>query len=71
MGRRNEETEGEKWRKGKRQRESHYLLNKHRKKDQKAHISVFPDCPVAETVLPMQGAWVRSLIGELDPICCN
>ena len=23
------------------------------------------------SVLPMQGAWVRSLVRELDPSCCN
>ena len=26
--------------------------------------------PVAKTGLPMQGARVRSLVGELDPTCC-
>ena len=28
----------------------------------------FPGGPVAKTVLPMQEAWVRSLVRELDPI---
>ena len=31
----------------------------------------FPAGPVATTVLPMQGAWVRSLVRELDPTRCN
>ena len=32
----------------------------------------FPGGPVAKTPpLPMQGAWVRSLLRELDPTCCN
>lgn len=30
-----------------------------------------PDCPVAKTLLPMQEAWVQSLIRELDPACLN
>ena len=29
----------------------------------------FPGGPVGKTVLPMQGAQVRSLVGELDPAC--
>ena len=29
----------------------------------------FPGGPVAKTVLPMQGAWVRPLVRELDLIC--
>ena len=31
----------------------------------------FPGGPVAKTMLPMQGAWVRSLVRGLDPTCCN
>ena len=31
----------------------------------------FPDGPVADSVLPMLGASVRSLVRELDPTCCN
>ena len=31
----------------------------------------FPGGPVAKTVLPMQGAQVLSLAGELDFICHN
>ena len=27
--------------------------------------------PVVKTVLPVQGAQVRSLVRELDPACCN
>ena len=27
--------------------------------------------PVAKALLPKQGAQVRSLVGELDPTCCN
>ena len=27
--------------------------------------------PVAKTQLPVQGAWVWSLVGELDPTCRN
>ena len=27
--------------------------------------------PVAKTALPMKEAWVRSLVGELDPTCRN
>ena len=26
---------------------------------------------VQESLLPMQGTWVRSLLGELDPTCQN
>ena len=29
----------------------------------------FPGGPVTKTVLPMQGAWVRPLVRELDLIC--
>ena len=29
------------------------------------------DGPVAKTLLPMQGGWVQSLVGELDPIYHN
>ena len=29
----------------------------------------FPGGPVAKTVLPMHGAWVPSLVRELDPTC--
>jgi len=31
----------------------------------------FPGGPVAKTVLPRQGAWVQSLVRELDPTCHN
>ena len=31
----------------------------------------FPGGPVAKTQLPIEGAWVRFLPGELDPTCCN
>ena len=31
----------------------------------------FPGGPLADSTLPMQGAWVWSLAGELDPTCCN
>ena len=33
----------------------------------------FPGGPVAvaDSVLPLQGAWAQSLIGELDPACRN
>ena len=32
----------------------------------------FPGGMVAKTLhLPMQGAWVRSMVRELDPTCCN
>ena len=31
----------------------------------------FPGDPVAKTVLPVDGAWVRFLVRELDPTCCN
>ena len=31
----------------------------------------FPGGPVAKTVLPMQGTWVRPLVRELDPTSCN
>ena len=31
----------------------------------------FPGGPVAKTVLPVQGAWVKSLVRELDPTCRN
>ena len=30
----------------------------------------FPGGPVAKTVLPMQGVWVRSLVRDLDPTSC-
>ena len=29
----------------------------------------FPGGPVGKTALPMQGAQVQSLVGELDPTC--
>ena len=32
---------------------------------------LFPGGPVAKTLLPKQGAQVRSLINKLDPMCCN
>ena len=28
-------------------------------------------CSGWDSTLPMQGAWVPSLVGELDPMCCN
>ena len=31
----------------------------------------FPGGPVVKTVFPMQGTRVPSLVGELDPKCCN
>ena len=31
----------------------------------------FPGGAVAETALPMHGAWVLSLVWELDPTCHN
>ena len=31
----------------------------------------FPGGPVAKTLLPIQGAWVPSLVRELDPTCPN
>ena len=31
----------------------------------------FPGGPVAKTLLPMQGAWIQSLIRELDSACHN
>ena len=34
-------------------------------------VEGFPGGPVAKTVLPMPGAWVRSLIRELDPTYRN
>ena len=40
---------------------SHY---KHRTRN-------FPDGSVTKTALPKQGAQVWSLVGELDPSCCN
>ena len=30
-----------------------------------------PGSPVAETVLPLQRAWVQFLVRELDPVCHN
>ena len=33
-----------------------------------SHQGDFPGGPI---VLPMQGAWVQSLVRELKPICCN
>ena len=38
----------------------------------KRHLQDFPDEPVVKTLeLPMQEAWVQSLVGELSPTCCN
>ena len=34
---------------------------------QKRIMGDFPGGPVGKTVLPVQGAWVRFLVGELDP----
>ena len=34
-------------------------------------IRDIPSGPVAKTVLPMQGASIKSPVRELDPICCN
>ena len=31
----------------------------------------FPGGPVADSMLPTQGAWVQSLVRELDPTCHN
>ena len=31
----------------------------------------FPSGPLAKTAFPMQRAWVRSLVRELDSTCCN
>ena len=31
----------------------------------------FPGGPVVKTELPMQWAWVQSLVRERDPACCN
>ena len=31
----------------------------------------FPGSPVAETLFPVQEAWVPYLGGELDPTCCS
>ena len=31
----------------------------------------FPGDPVAKTSFPMKGAQVWTLVGALDPICCN
>ena len=31
----------------------------------------FLDGPVVKTVLPMQWAWIQSLVKELDPVCHN
>ena len=30
-----------------------------------------PWCPMARTLLLMQGDWVQSLVREPDPTCCN
>ena len=30
-----------------------------------------PGGPVAKTAFPVQGVWVQSLVGELDPTCCS
>ena len=38
---------------------------------QKTGIGDFPGGPVAKTLLPKQGAWVRSLVSKLDPTFCN
>ena len=37
----------------------------------KTHTREFPGGPVADSTLPMQGAWVQSLVMELDPTCLN
>ena len=34
-------------------------------------LSGLPCGPGARTLLPVQGLWVRSLVRELDPTCCN
>ena len=31
----------------------------------------FPGGPGAKTLFPLHGAWIQSLVMELDPICCN
>ena len=38
---------------------------------EKAGLCDFPSCSVAESMLPMQGAWVWALVRELDPTCCK
>ena len=40
-------------------------------KHSKCHVPHVPAGPVAEPVLPMQEAWVRSLVRELDLTCHN
>ena len=37
----------------------------------KTQLRDFPGGPVAKTLLPMQGAWVRSPVRDLDPTCHN
>ena len=34
-------------------------------------VQVFPGDPVTDSMLPMQGFRVRSLVRELDPTSCN
>ena len=36
---------------------------------QKANSRDFPGGPVADSTLPMQWAWVQSLVRKLDPTC--
>ena len=41
------------------------------KESDMSKIKYFSCGPVADFKLPMQGAWVWFLVGELDPTCCN
>ena len=41
------------------------------KKCLKIDCREFPGGPVAKTTFPVQGAQVQSLMGGLDPTCCN
>ena len=36
------------------------------------HLGISSEEPVVKTLeIPLQEAWVQSLVGELSPACCN
>ena len=54
------------------QRVGHKLVNIHTHIKKQTKKNMVWDFPVVKTAaLPKQGAWVRSLVRELDPICHN